>query len=53
MKMMTMQIAFALLLFTAETFAWNIRGHMLSGAIAYQILQRESPATIPAVPRVI
>ncbi len=26
--------------------AWNIPGHMLSGAIAYQILQRESPATI-------
>jgi hypothetical protein len=22
--------------------AWNIPGHMLSGAIAYQILQRES-----------
>src|SRR5690349_16984311 len=29
--------------------AWNIPGHMLSGAIAYQILQRENPATIPVV----
>src|SRR5689334_11062834 len=30
-------------------FAWNIPGHMLSGAIAYQILQQESPRTIPVV----
>jgi len=28
--------------FGAETRAWNIPGHMLSGAIAYQILQREN-----------
>ena len=27
--------------------AWNIPGHMLSGAIAYQILQRESSGAIP------
>jgi hypothetical protein len=26
-----------------EALGWNIPGHMLSGAIAYQILQRESP----------
>src|ERR1051326_269055 len=32
-----------------DAFAWNIPGHMLSGAIAYQILQQESPATIPIV----
>jgi hypothetical protein len=31
----------------AQPFAWNIPSHMLSGAIAYQTLQRESPATIP------
>src|SRR5262245_12619404 len=29
--------------------AWNIPGHMLSGAIAYQVLQRESPRTIEKV----
>jgi hypothetical protein len=29
--------------------ARNIPGHMLSGAIAYQILQRENPATIATV----
>src|SRR5262249_48422297 len=26
--------------------AWNIPGHMLSGAIAYQVLQQENPQTI-------
>ena len=29
--------------------AWNIPAHMLSGALAYQILQRESPSTIAVV----
>jgi primosomal replication protein N len=29
--------------------AWNISGHMLSGIIAYQILQKESPKTIDNV----
>jgi len=29
--------------------AWNIPGHMLSGAIAYQVLQQESPQTIDKV----
>jgi hypothetical protein len=29
--------------------AWNIPGHMLSGIIAYQVLQRENPATIEKV----
>jgi S1/P1 nuclease len=33
----------------AQAAAWNIPGHMLSGAIAYQILQRESPGTIPTL----
>src|SRR5690349_23379678 len=33
--------------------AWNIPGHMLSGAIAYQILQRQSPTTIPIVRSVL
>jgi hypothetical protein len=26
--------------------AWNIPGHMLSGIIAYQVLQQENPQTI-------
>ena len=29
--------------------AWNIPGHMLSAAIAYQVLQQESPQTIDKV----
>src|SRR5262245_36376493 len=33
--------------------AWNIPGHMLSGAIAYQILQQESPQTIDKVKAVL
>jgi hypothetical protein len=33
--------------------AWNIPGHMLSGAIAYQVLQQESPATIDRVKAVL
>jgi hypothetical protein len=39
MKMISAQILF-MFLFTAAGLAWNIPGHMLSGAIAYQILQR-------------
>jgi hypothetical protein len=33
--------------------AWNIPGHMLSGAIAYQILQQENPGTIEKVKAVL
>jgi hypothetical protein len=29
--------------------AWNPPGHMLSGSIAYQVLQRESPSTVGKV----
>jgi hypothetical protein len=29
--------------------AWNIPGHMLSGIIAYQVLQQENPPTIDKV----
>jgi hypothetical protein len=33
--------------------AWNIPGHMLSGAVAYQILQQENPPTIHKVKAVL
>jgi hypothetical protein len=33
--------------------AWNIPGHILSGIIAYQVLQRENPATIEKVKAVL
>ena len=42
-------IVASLVLFPFDGLAWNIPGHMLSGAIAYQILQRENPSTIPTV----
>jgi hypothetical protein len=33
--------------------AWNIPGHMLSGIIAYQVLQQENPPTIEKVTAVL
>ena len=33
--------------------AWNIPGHMLSAAIAYQVLQQENPQTIEKVKAVL
>jgi hypothetical protein len=36
-----------------NAFAWNIPGHMLSGAIAYQILQRDNPTRTPAIRSVL
>jgi len=33
--------------------AWNIPGHMLSGIIAYQVLQRENPQTIDKINAVL
>ena len=52
--MVRLSLSFTLVLTTLVALpfhvsAWNIPGHMLSGAIAYQILQRESPATIATV----
>ena len=51
MKRLTAAIALFVSVLTLpfDLFAWNIPGHMLSGAIAYQILQRENPATITGV----
>jgi hypothetical protein len=50
----TLNAAVALIVVSLVTFpfgglAWNIPGHMLSGAMAYQILQRESPTAIAPV----
>jgi hypothetical protein len=42
--------------FTASlppALAWNIPGHMLSAAIAYQVLQQENPQTIGKVKAVL
>ena len=37
----------------APARAWNIPGHMLSGIIAYQVLQQEGPQTIEKVKAVL
>ena len=42
-----------LILYPLDLSAWNIPGHVLSGAIAYQIPQRENPSTIPTVRSVL
>ena len=46
-------ITLGLCLLDSELKAWNIPGHMLSGTIAYQILQRENPSTITTVRSVL
>lgn len=43
-------LAIALLgCFASSAWAWNKAGHMVSAAIAFHVLQQESPATIPIV----
>jgi hypothetical protein len=51
--MARISIALLLVVSTAAARAWNIPGHMLSGAIAYQTLSQESPATIDKVNAVL
>ena len=53
MLIATIVLFAALILQPLDALAWNIPGHMLSGAIAYQILQGESPMTIPSVRSVL
>jgi hypothetical protein len=52
MKRLTARIALfvsVLIALPFNAFAWNIPGHMLSGAIAYQVLRQKSPTTMPAI----
>jgi hypothetical protein len=42
-------LASILIMAVVDIFSWNIPGHMLSGAIAYQVLRQESPTTMPAI----
>jgi hypothetical protein len=49
-------IAFMMIAATVSlppALAWNIPGHMLSAAVAYQILGQESPQTIDKVKEVL
>src|SRR5499433_997130 len=47
--MLTFLVLLALAVSPLPAFAWNIPGHMLSGAIAYQVLQQERPQAIEKV----
>jgi hypothetical protein len=40
-------------IFFGYALGWNIPGHMVSGAIAYQILRAESPTTIATVKAIL
>ena len=51
MSLLTLLASLALAVPPAS--AWNIPGHMLSGAIAYQALQQENPQTIDKVKAVL
>src|SRR5215468_810501 len=51
--MLTFLVLLALALLPLPASAWNIPGHMLSGAIAYQVLQQENPPTIEKVKAVL
>jgi hypothetical protein len=42
-------VLFTLAVLPVPAPAWNIPGHMLSGIIAYQVLQQDSPQTIEKV----
>lgn len=42
-------MALLLTAFSGRSWAWNIPGHMLSAMIAFQILEKEQPATIEKV----
>src|SRR5262245_58847182 len=49
MSLFTLFVMLTLAVLSPPASAWNIPGHMLSGAIAYQVLQQESPQTIDKV----
>jgi S1/P1 Nuclease len=46
-------VLLALAVLPLPASAWNIPGHMLSAAIAYQVLQQENPSTIDNVKAVL
>jgi hypothetical protein len=46
-------ILLAFVVLPLPALAWNIPGHMLSGIIAYQVLQQESPPIIEKVKAVL
>jgi len=48
-SLITTLVIITLIALPIPAFAWNIPGHMLSGAIAYQVLRQENASTIEKV----
>ena len=49
MRLTAFLVLLALAVLPLPASAWNIPGHMLSGIIAYQVLQQENPQTIEKI----
>jgi hypothetical protein len=49
MKLIASLVLLMLAVLPLPASAWNIPGHMLSAAIAYQVLQQENPPTVEKV----
>ena len=49
MSLVASLVLLTLAVLPLPALAWNIPGHMLSGAVAYQILRQENPPTIDKV----
>jgi hypothetical protein len=52
-KLLACLVAVTLAVPSAPATAWNIPAHMLSAAIAYQVLREENPPTIEKVRAVL
>src|SRR5215475_13025933 len=52
-SLITLLVMLTLAVLSPSASAWNIPGHMLSGAIAYQVLQQENPQTIEKMKTVL
>ena len=53
MRLIVALVIFSLVVLPLPALAWNIPGHMLSVAIAYQILLQENPQTIEKIKLVL
>ena len=53
MSLIAFVVLLTLVVLPLPASAWNIPGHILSGIIAYQILQQENPPTIEKVKGVL
>ena len=53
LSLITLLVLLTLSVLAPSASAWNIPGHMLSGAIAYQVLQQESPQIIDKITAVL